>query len=84
MSPVLDHRSRSLYEVLMETSTANVTDLDSRCGMLSWPVSRASSVLSETKLKDKLSIAKLIIRKIIEEFHITINRNHVTVTSCCL
>lgn len=79
-----DQRSRSLYEVLMETPTANVTDLDGRCSILSWPVSRASSVLSETKLKDKLSIARLIIRKIIEEFHITINRNHVTVTSCCL
>lgn len=83
MSPVLDHRSRSLYEVLMETPTATVTDLDSRWSSLSWPVSRAS-VLSETKLKDKLSIARLIIKKIIEEFHITINRNHVTVTSCCL
>lgn len=79
-----DHRSRSLYEVLMETPTANVADIDGRWSILSWPVSRASSVLSETKLEDKLSIARLIIKKIIEEFHVTTNRKHVTVTSCSL
>lgn len=81
---VFDYRLRLLYEVLMEIFIVNVIDLDSRCGMFFWLVFRVLLVFSEIKFKDKLLIVRLIIRKIIEEFYIIINRNYVIVMLCCL